>query len=338
MQQNWTIVKGLVLVGFIFLAITIPAYCVSAEPSTKWIDTYGGAGDDEGYSVINSDQGYVFIGITNSSGLGQYDVLLIKTDSVGSMEWNRTYGGSFNDMAYSVVTTIDGGYALAGSTNSFGSGDVDYWLLKVDSQGNLEWNQTYDGQGYDSCRSLVASSDGGYALLGYTIASRSESTSSGLYNSDVWLVKVDSFGNMEWTQTYGGPIADYCDSMVTSGNGDYTLACISQPPVRTLTPPFGDGVFWLLTVDSLGGLELNQTYGVSAHHSPTSVLIAEDGSSIFGGSTRDNSGFRDFWLAKIGETEMESEFLIIGLSLTLVVLLFVGLLFYKRTKNSNKRV
>ena len=165
MQQNWTIIKGLVLVGLIFLAITIPAYVLSAEPSTKWINTYGGAGDDEGYSVTNSDNGFVFVGITNSSGLGQYDVLLIKTDSIGSMEWNRTYGGSFNDRAYSVVTTINGGYALAGSTNSFGSG-----------------------------------------------------------SADVWLVKVDPLGNMEWNQTYGGPIADYCDSMVTSGNGDFALA------------------------------------------------------------------------------------------------------------------
>jgi len=164
MQQNWTIIKGLVLVGLIFLAITIPAYVLSAEPSTKWINTYGGAGDDEGYSVTNSDNGFVFVGITNSSGLGQYDVLLIKTDPIGSMEWNRTYGGSFNDRAYSVVTTINGGYALAGSTNSFGSGDVDYWLIKVDSEGNLEWTQTYDGQGYDSCRSLIATSDGGVCI------------------------------------------------------------------------------------------------------------------------------------------------------------------------------
>jgi hypothetical protein len=436
MQKNWAIVKVLVLVGFIFLAIPIPAHVVSVEPATKWINTYGGVGDDEGYFVTNSDYGYVFVGITNSSGLGQYDVLLIKIDSDGSMEWNHTYGGSFNDRAYTVVTTNDGGYALAGSTNSFGSKDVDYWLIKVDSHGNLEWTQTYNGQGYDSCRSLIATSDGGYALLGYTISSSLESTSSDLANSDVWLVKadslgnmewnqtyggnsldsvssiientdgsyalgcstvsfgagnadfwlvivdsvgvpkwnqtyggsgteylnslvvtidggyalagstnsfgsgsadvwlvkVDSLGNMEWNQTYGGPIADYCDSMVTSGNGGYALACIVQPPT------FLDGNFWLITVDSLGKLEVNQTYGVSAHHSPTSVLNTKDGNLIFAGSTRDNFGFRDYWLAKISEKDMEVEFLIIGLSLILVVLIVIGFLIFKRTRNSNKPV
>ena len=255
MQQNWTIIKGLVLVGLIFLAITIPAYVLSAEPSTKWINTYGGAGDDEGYSVTNSDNGFVFVGITNSSGLGQYDVLLIKTDSIGSMEWNRTYGGSFNDRAYSVVTTINGGYALAGSTNSFGSGDVDYWLIKVDSEGNLEWTQTYDGQGYDSCRSLIATSDGGYALLGYTISSRSESTSSGLANSDVWLVKVDSLGNIEWNQTYGGTSLDSVSSIIENVDGSYALGC------STVSFGAGNADFWLVIVDSVGVPKWNQTYG-----------------------------------------------------------------------------
>ena len=190
----------------------------------------------------------------------------------------------------------------------------------------------------DSCRSLVASSDGGYALLGFTASSGSGSPPFGLGNSDIWLVKVDSLGNMEWNQTYGGLIVDYCDSMTVSSDGDYTLACISQPPVRTLTPPFGDGVFWLFTVDSLGGLELNQTYGVSAHHSHTSLLNSGENNYILAGSTRDPVGNRDFWLAKIGETKMESEYIIIGFSLTLVLLLFVGLVIYKRTKNSNKRV
>ncbi len=433
MRQNWIIIKGLVLVGFMFLTFIVPTYVVFAESSTKWVNTYGGAGDDQGYSVIKCDDGYVFVGITNSFDLGRYDVLLIKTDSSGIMEWNRTYGGPFNDMAYSLVATTDGGYALAGSTNSFGSGNVDFWLVKVDSLGNLEWNQTYDSQDYDSCRSLVATSDGGYALLGFT-----GSGSFGFGNSDVWLVKVDSLGNMEWNQTYGGDgsdsvsaiietadggyalgcsttsfgagsadfwlikvdslgnmewnqtfgesgaeyanslvvtadggyalggstssfgavsadvllvkvdslgnpewnqtyggsIADYCDSMTVSSDGGYTLACISQPPVRTSTQPFGDGVYWLIKVDSFGNMELNQTYGVSAHHSHTSLLITAEGGYILGGSTRDNSGNQDFWLAKIGETDSGLEVLFLISVPLLVLSALILVLVYRRTHNS----
>ncbi|PVX24404.1 MAG: hypothetical protein CW691_07735, partial [Candidatus Bathyarchaeum sp.] len=400
MRQNLVIIEGLVLVGFMFLALVVSAPVVFAEPSVQWVKTFGGMGDDEALCVQVGVDGYVFAGMTNSSGSGQYDVWLIKTDSSGSMEWNRTYGGSFNDMAYSVVATDDGGYAVAGITSSFGSGDADFWLLKVDSFGNLEWNQTYGGPDHDSCRSLVATSDGGYALLGFVSSSDDAgaplgffgnldvwlvkvdslgnlqwnqtyggsgldsvstlietndggyalgcstasfgagsadfwlikvdsvgnlqwsqtyggsgteysnslvatldggyalagSTSSfGAGSADVWLVKVDSVGNLEWNQTYGGSIADYCDSMVISSDGGYTLACITQ------TPTFGDGVFWLFTVDSSGSLGLNQTYAVSAHHSHTSLLLTADESYILGGSTRDPMGYRDFWLAKIGE-------------------------------------
>jgi hypothetical protein len=423
MQWNWKIAWGLVLVSALFLASSIPYLVASAEPSTEWIRTFGQS-DDEAYSVEVGDDGYILAGATNSSGSGRFDAWLVKTDSSGVMEWNRTYGGLFNDMAYSVIATSDGGYALAGSTGSFGAGNADVWLVKVDSFGNLEWNQTYGGQGRDSCGSLVATSDSGYALLCYTtsfgagssdvwlikvdsfgtllwnqtyggIGSESVSTiigtsdggyalacsttSFGAGSADFWLVKVDSFGNMEWNQTYGesgieyanslvvtadggyalagstssfgagsadvflvkvdslgnlkwnqtygGSIADYCDSMVISRDGDYALACITQPP------RFGDGVFWLVKVDSLGNLKWNQTYGVSAHHGQTSLLTAADGSYILGGSTRDNMGNRDFWLAKIGETESGSEFLIYFLAPILVVLAAIEVLIYRRTKN-----
>jgi predicted secreted protein len=377
MQRDWKSVWGLVLVGLLFLAFSIPYLVVSAEPSAKWIMTFGGTGNDVAYAVEVGDDGYVLAGSTNSSGSGRIDDWLVKTDSSGVMEWNRTYGGLFNDMAYSLVATSDGGYALAGSTTSFGAGRSDVWLVKVDSNGGLEWNQTYGGTGRDSVSTIIGTSDGGYALAcstlsfgagsadfwlvkvdslgnmewnqtygesgtefanslvatndgGYALAGSTSSRGAG--SADVWLVKVDSFGNSEWNQTFGGSIADYCDSMVISSDGGCTLACISQPPT------FGDGDFWLAKVDSLGNLLWNQTYGVSAHHSQTSLLTAADGSYIFGGSTRDNMGNQDFWLAKIGETDSGSELLIYFLIPILVVLVFIAVLIYRRTKKSqNKR-
>ena len=421
-----------VFLSSLFLAFSTPDLLVSAESPAKWINTFDNGRDDEAYSVTIDDDGFIFAGITNFDTFGRYDAWLIKMDLEGEMQWNQNYGGLFSDRAYSLVTTNDGGYAFSGSTDSYGAGNADVWLVKVDSLGNMEWNQTYGGPLDDHSWSLVVTDDGGYVLLcdttsfgsggsdvwvikvdssgevewnrtyggndfesvstiirtndgGYAFAASTTSfgagssdfwlvkldsygnvewnqtfggsgvefanslveTIDGGYalagstsalvdgNADVWLVKVDSFGNMEWNKTYGGPIADYCDSMVTSGDGDYTLACVSQVSTRDLLPPFGDGVFWLFTVDSLGDLELNQTYGVSAHHTHTS-LVAVEGGYIFGGSTRDNGGYRDFWLAEIGENQVEQEVLIYILIPIMFVVVIIILLIYKRNKNTQK--
>ncbi len=433
MQMHWKIVWGLVLGGLVFMALSIPHSAVFAEPSAKWIMTFGDTGNDVFYAAEVSDDGYVLAGITESSGFGPYDpralfdAWLIKTDSNGVMEWNQTYGGSLSDIAYSLVSTSDGGYALAGGTASFGNGksdvwlvkvdslgdmewnqtyggsladqcwssvvasdggytllcqtssfgvgEFDVWLVKVDSLGNLEWNQTYGGSGYESVSTIIGTSDGGYALAcstqsfgagssdfwlikvdslgnmewnqtyggsgvefanslvatsdgGYTLAGSTNTHRTG--NADVWLVKVDSLGNMEWNLTYGSSLADYCDAIVVSSDGDYTLACRSQEP------SFGDGDIWLAKVDSLGNLLWNQTYGLSVHHSQTSLLTTADGSYILGGSTRDTLGNHDFWLAKIVETDTRSGLLIYLLIPILVVLALIVTLILKRTKNSQK--
>jgi hypothetical protein len=112
---------------------------------------------------------------------------LIKTDGTGNMQWNKTYGGTGMDHFYSLVETSDGGYALGGYTNSFGAGSTDFWLIKTDANGNMEWNQTYGGAEYDLVSSLVETVDGGYALAGYT-------TSYGAGPWNFWLVKTDEYG------------------------------------------------------------------------------------------------------------------------------------------------
>jgi len=107
--------------------------------------------------------------------------------AASSAGWSQTYGGTENDGALSLVQTSDGGYAMAGSTNSFGAGEDDFWLIKTDEAGNMQWKQTYGGAGSDIASSLIETSDGGYAIAGYTF-------SDGAVNSDAWLVKTDEQG------------------------------------------------------------------------------------------------------------------------------------------------
>ncbi len=132
-------------------------------------------------------------------------------------DWNRTYGGAYTDYANSVIQTSDGGYAMAGFTNSWGAGSRDFWLVKTDSAGNMQWNKTYGGTDRDEAYSVVQTYDYGYAVAGFT-------RSFGV-GCDFWLVKTDSSGNALWNKTYGGPSVDGANAIVhTSLDGGYAIA------------------------------------------------------------------------------------------------------------------
>jgi len=172
----------------------ISTVSASSSSSTTWDKLYGGALDDEAAAIVQTgDGGYAIAGTTYSFGGGSADFWLVKVDSSGNMQWNQTYGGPEADCAYSIVQTGDGGYAIAGQTYSFGAGDSDFWLVKVDSSGSIQWNRTYGTPTADESTSVIQTSDGGYALAGYS--------TNNTATKNLWFVKTDSSGNMQWNRT-----------------------------------------------------------------------------------------------------------------------------------------
>jgi len=168
--------------------------------------------------VQTGDGGYALAGYTESFGAGNADCWLVKIDANGNAQWNQTYGGTSYDAARALVQTGDGGYALAGYTSSFGVGGYDCWLVKTDAAGNAQWNQTYGGKGIDWAIALVQTSDGGYALAGWT-------ESFGAGSTDFWLVKTDASGNaggvesgLAWTDSSANTVTLYRGATDASWN------------------------------------------------------------------------------------------------------------------------
>jgi hypothetical protein len=282
-----------------FMAVSVLSslsFVVSVEAdSSMWSQTYGGTDNDVAHSLVaTSDGGYAIAGITDSVGdvWGDYGVLLVKTDSSGNMEWNRTYGKFHSTLmeappvqacSCSLVATSDGGYAIAGETFNFGSGDTDAWLVKTDASGNMEWNQTYGGAGGRYAFSLVQTSDGGYAIAGYTDS----------FGAGYWLVKTDAFGYMEWNKTYGGTDHESARSLVATSDGGYAIV-----GNKFSSDSVGMDA-WLVKTDAYGNMEWNQTYGGYYSEFVWSVVATSDGGYAIAGETRSyGAGSDDFWLVK----------------------------------------
>lgn len=254
----------------------------------QWSKTFGGVYEDRAMCAQRTtDGGYVIAGYTSSYGTGNSDFWLVKTDANGNAQWNRTYGGTGSDRSFSVGQTIDGGYILAGETDSFGSGNFDFWLLKTDPAGIQLWVRTYGGANLDVARSVKQTSDGGYIMAGWTDL-------SGVEGHDCLLVKTDSHGDLEWNRTYGYELDDeaYCIQMTSDGG--YIIAGGS-----TNSSGLGGWDFWLVKTDAVGNTLWDLTNGESSDDLLYSVQQTSDGGYIVAGSTESyGAGREDFWLAK----------------------------------------
>ena len=186
-----------------------------------WQRTFGGTDNDFGNAVRQtSDGGYVIVGYRHEPAVVETDVYLVKTDDSGTLQWQRTFGGSGYDRGHSVQQTCDGGYIIVGETGSYGVGG-DIYLIKTNSLGEMLWQKTFGGSSGEVGNSVQESADGGFIFTGWT-------GSYGAGSYDVYLVKTDNSGTMLWSKTFGGVAEDRGYSVQETSDGGYVLTGLDE--------------------------------------------------------------------------------------------------------------
>ena len=253
-----------------------------------WGRIYGGKWRDEGHSVRQTtDGGYIVAGLTDSSGNGNNDVCLLKTDASGNELWRKTYGGPGRDEGRSVRQTTNGGYIVAGLTSSFGNTNEQTYLLKTDPQGNLLWSKTFGGEGRDAGSSVCQTLDGGYIVAGSTWPL------GGTY-SDVCLLKTDPDGNEIWDKTFGGRYGDHGFAVEQTRDGGIIVAGNTWPVGR-----IGQSKMLLLKTDVSGKEMWAKTFGGEGSTYGYSVCPTTDGGYVIAGKMEDlDKGNDDICLIK----------------------------------------
>jgi hypothetical protein len=235
----------------------IYAIKTDANGNVSWTKAYRGMRYATGYCAQQtSDHGYILTGqIVDSLSTYVYDVLLVKTDSVGDTLWTRTFGGSNTEEPFSVKQTTDEGYIVTGRTYSYGAGSTDVFLTKTDSIGIPQWTKTFGGIAPELAKDVQQTQDGGYIVAAWT-----QSFGNGV--DDYYLIKTDANGDTLWTKAYGGSGGDFAYSIKKTSDGGYIVAGESY------SFPFGDYNLYVVKTDSNGNAGCFQSKAHTIQTSP----------------------------------------------------------------------
>ncbi len=326
--------KNLHTFSIIILCLSFSLASAQTTPQIQWQNTISGYDEDQLHSVIQTaDGGYLLGGSSKSDdhisvygdkteyGERQFDYWVVKLDGLGNIQWQNTIGGKSDDYLYTVVQTTEGGYLLGGYSSSGISGDkteasqgsYDYWVVKLNGSGNIEWQNTIGGSKDDYLHSVIETTSGGYLLGGNSLSGISGDKTEASLGSDYWVVKLDNSGNIEWQNTIGGNQGDYLRAVIQTTDGGYLLGGYSYSDVsgdKTETNQ-GSNDYWVLKLNSSWNIEWQNTIGGSGGDFLYSVIQTTDGGYLLGGDSNSDisgdkievslgvQGWSDYWVVKL---------------------------------------
>lgn len=300
---------------------------LDANGGIEWQNTIGATGYDFVAEIQQTtDGGYIIGGSSNSMSsedksedqIGAFDFWVIKLDNTGNITWENTIGGTGEDDLYTIVQTPDGGYILGGistsnisvdkSEPSFGS--TDYWLIKIDDAGNIQWQKTIGGSGAEDLLQILITGDGGYLLGGHSGSGISGLKSEPCFGGeDYWIVKTDPLGNIEWQNTIGGNAGDYFTSMVPASDGGYLLGGYSSSGISgDKTETSMDDDYWIVKINDAGNIEWQNTIGGARGDILNSIVAVDASGYLLGGTSlsgisgdksENRIGNQDWWSMEI---------------------------------------
>lgn len=307
--------------------------CSSDDASTSnnddqvtFVKTYGGSKNDSAQSVTaTTDGGYIILGYTQSNDNDitdkqdeSFDYWVLKFDATDQLQWQKTYGGSLDDRGSDIIQTSDGGYAILGYSFS-NDGDAtenaglqDYWLVKLDANGNISWEKSFGYQGADSGITMTETNDQGFLVTGIldVTASGGEGNSSRNANrhagGDYWALKLDISGNLEWSHYFGGNFTDTPYGVVQTNDNGYIVVGSSDSEDTDISSNIGTYDFWVIKISESGDLVWEKSFGGSQIDEARAIVKTNDGNYIIAGDTRSsdndvsqNKGAADLWFIKI---------------------------------------
>ncbi len=300
-----------------------------------WQQKYGGSLREIPYGVeFTSDGGYIICGksfsndgdVSGHHGSDEfYDIWIVKTDSLGNIQWQKSYGGSDEEIARDIASTPDGGYLIFGWAGSADGdvigvhGDRDYWLFKIDSVGNMEWQNCYGGSDDDFGWAMTIDSiDQSMMLAGYSRSNDGDVSGNNGGFSDAWTLKINSTGEILWQVCFGGSDRDFSRYIAQTSDGGALISAYACSSDGDVTVHYGEDYqadYWLVKIDNngvmqwqktLGGGDNDECYGLSE--------TADSGFIITGWSVNDNidltfnHGFRDVWIVKLEKPCLQNKF------------------------------
>jgi len=290
-----------------------------------FIQTLGGSKNDALSSVKKTaDGGYIVAGFTQSNDFDidsktneSFDFLVSKFSFDNTLEWQKTFGGSDDDRAADIVQTLDGGFAVLGYSKSSdinvseNAGAQDFWLLKISSLGSILWEKTFGFSGEDSGTALLATKDGGFLITGVLDVSSSggegnaKSTAVNHSGGDYWVIKTDLTGNLEWSRFFGGSFTEIPLGIVETDDHNFIIAGSSDSDDFNISNNLGTYDFWIIKIAPTGSLIWEKSFGGSEIDEARAITTSSDGNFMVVGDTRssdidvsENNGAADVWIVK----------------------------------------